>query len=200
MRNIEVADIDPVVHGGLMLMQALVGHGPGHLQDCLRELQPLPQEDQGGVLGGSYALKQVQGLLLHDLEGQVLPQPSLRDRKELRDQEGLLPIIGPEKLIRVLGHMALHSLRLDEKVGELDSPIPQLVLVDVVLQLAQGEGDQEGHPEILQRDGLACRVDVRFGECPELLLQLIADTLNRRSPVIPQILVEIVPVELNEKP
>jgi hypothetical protein len=72
----------------------------------------------------------------------------------------------------------------------------------VILELLEGQCDQEGDSEILDRDNLLLgyRIDVRVVEGLKLLLELLNYCLNCLGIVIAEVLVEEVPVELDEKP
>jgi hypothetical protein len=72
----------------------------------------------------------------------------------------------------------------------------------VILELLEGQCDQEGDSIILDRDNLLLgyRIDVRVVEGLKLLLELLNYCLNCLGIVIAEVLVEEVPVELDEKP
>ena len=72
----------------------------------------------------------------------------------------------------------------------------------MILELLQGQSDQEGDPEILDRDHLliGSRVYVRVAEGLKLLLEFFNDCLNCLGIVIAEVLVEEVPVEFDEEP
>lgn len=72
----------------------------------------------------------------------------------------------------------------------------------MILELLEGQCDQEGDSEILDRDNLLLgyRIDVRVVEGLKLLLELLNYCLNCLGIVIAEVLVEEVPVELDEKP
>ena len=72
----------------------------------------------------------------------------------------------------------------------------------MILELLEGQSDQEGDSEVLDRDHLllGSRVDVRVAEGLKLLLEFFHYCLNSRGIVIAEVLVEEVPVEFDQKP
>jgi len=73
----------------------------------------------------------------------------------------------------------------------------------MILELLEGQCDQEGDSEVLDRDHLALlgyRVDVRVAKGLKLLLEFFHDYLNSRGIVISEVLVEEIPVEFDQKP
>lgn len=72
----------------------------------------------------------------------------------------------------------------------------------MILELLEGQCDQEGDSEILDRDNLLLgyRIDFRVVEGLKLLLEFLNYCLNCLGIVIAEVLVEEVPVELDEKP
>ena len=135
----------------------------------------------------------------------MFPEPSLCYRHELSDEQSLLPIIGPHELVGILCDISLHGLWLDEVIWELNAPVLSSVLVHMILELFEGQSDQEGDSEILHRDHLLvfqlrCWIDVRVIEKLKLVLKFCNGCLNSLGIVFAEVLVEEVPVEFYKKP
>ncbi len=72
----------------------------------------------------------------------------------------------------------------------------------MILEMFEGERDQEGDSKILNGDQLfiTYRIDVCIAKGLKLLLDFFHDCLNSMRVVIPEVLIEEIPVEFDKKP
>lgn len=96
MGHIEVADLNPVFHGTLILINSLICNGSAHLNKDSRNLEYLSDEELGRlpfILDVLDPFNKVKAFLLNDLERHMLSSSSLSDRRKLSNQKCLLPIV-----------------------------------------------------------------------------------------------------------